>query len=89
MVDLLMGLMQNRQVASAGGTISHLGAPALLQELATKHFTRLKKTCCTAPLPWMLGQVGGGAGGWYGRVVTRESAETSERVGPVTYRITY
>ncbi|GIL45775.1 hypothetical protein Vafri_2921, partial [Volvox africanus] len=55
-VDLLMGLMQNRQVAASNSNTLHLGAPALLRQLALDHFTRLRKSCAT-PLPWVLGQV--------------------------------
>ncbi|GIL71887.1 hypothetical protein Vretifemale_2307, partial [Volvox reticuliferus] len=55
-VDLLMGLMQNRQVTASNSNTAHLAAPALLRQLALEHFTRLKKSCAT-PLPWVLGQV--------------------------------
>ncbi|GFR42409.1 hypothetical protein Agub_g3309, partial [Astrephomene gubernaculifera] len=53
-LDLLLGLMQNRQVASSSK--ANLPMPALMQQLAAKHVGRLKRTACAAPLPWVLGQ---------------------------------
>lgn len=56
-LDLLLGLMQNRQLASQSLTQQHLPLPALMRQLAARFFRRLRGSACTAPLPWVLGQV--------------------------------
>ncbi|KAG2501222.1 hypothetical protein HYH03_001033 [Edaphochlamys debaryana] len=54
-LDLLLGLMQNRQAASSSR--NQLPIPALMRRLAAQHVTRLRSTACAAPLPWVMGQV--------------------------------
>ncbi|KAG2448846.1 hypothetical protein HYH02_006197 [Chlamydomonas schloesseri] len=56
-LDLLLGLMQNRQLASQSLAQHNLPLPALMRQLAARFFSRLRGSACTAPMPWVLGQV--------------------------------